>query len=338
MFLQDTINKVILRGHYGFYDELKDYAFATDSAFAIEYSQPDTLFIHADTLNLITVIDTAKQANKILPEIIKRPQLEGDSLSLLAMPSDSADMDIVESAPDISETADSIPTVNEQMSTATDTTKNAYRLIKAYYGVRFYRTDVQGVCDSLQVNSKDSILHMYKDPILWNTNRQLSGDTIDIFMNDSTIDRMHIKNAAFSIEQKDSIHFNQLKSRSLKIFFEGKKAKRVLAEGSVETIVYPEEKDGSLSFILNWLQSSYLEIFLNDGAFEKLVVWPKPVGKTTPFHLVKTEQLRLRDFYWYDYLRPVDKDDIFRKSEKRATDIKPVRSSVFDRVDELEFD
>ena len=347
MFLQDTLNKVILQGHYGFYDELKDYAFATDSAFAIEYSQPDSLFIHADTLKLITVIDTI-----IPPANINRSQLQEKQLlpRVDSLHSDSVgqlpllpivEMDSI--SPDSAQVnrlaLDSVNNNPAEAILPIDTTINSYRLIKAYYGVRFYRSDIQGVCDSLQVNSKDSILHMYKDPILWNTNRQLYGDTIDIFMNDSTIDRMYIKQGAFSIEQKDSIHFNQLKSRLLKIYFDDKKVKRVLAEGSVETITYPEEKDGSLSMILNWLQGSYLEIFMSDGAFEKLVVWPKPVGKTTPFHLVSPDQLRLNNFYWYDYLRPVDKDDIFRKTVRRAADIKPVRSSIFDRVgDGLDFE
>ncbi len=348
MYMQDTAKHVILQGHYGYFNELTDYAFATDSAFAIEYSQGDSLYIHADTLKLITVIDSTK-----LKRNLALPPLQTDSLSANsdAVSAVMIQMDSTLSAPpqiDIASIdppevdslaigeislSDSIktnlPVIAE--SQLTDTVPETYRLIKAYYGVRFYRSDIQGVCDSLQFSSRDSILHMYKDPILWNTNRQLTGDTIDIYMNDSTIDRMHVKQYSYSIEQKDSIHYNQLKSRSLKIYFENKKVNRVLAEGNVETISYPEEKDGSLNLVQNWLTGSYLEIFMNDGAFDKLVVWPSPVGKATPFSMLNTEQLRLSDFFWYDYLRPLDKDDIFRKTERRATDMRPKRSSVFDR-------
>lgn len=338
MFLQDTAKHVILRGHYGYYDELSDFALATDSAFAIEYSQGDSLFIHADTLKLIAIRDTIVHGKgdslKIIHPVI------ADSLVRVGVgvTIDSLGMELNDSLaipePELKDKAllvDTMP-ITKNGSVAHhlgDTMINVYREIKAYYGVRFYRSDMQGVCDSLQFNTKDSVLHMYRDPILWNTNRQLSGDTIDIFMNDSTIDRLHVKRSSFSIEQKDSIHFNQLKSRSLKIFFNNKKVNRVLAEGNVETVAFPEEKDGSLSMVLNWLESSYLEIFMNDGAFNKLIAWPKPVGKTTPFHLLAPDQLRLKDFYWYDYLRPLDKHDIFRKMEKKASDIKPKRSSVF---------
>lgn len=347
MFLQDTAKHVILMGNYGFYDDLNDYAMATDSAICIEYSQKDSLYIHADTLKLITIVDSTNlQKPKLTATSI--PHLDSAHTDSLDLAIDSVnipmrlDTSIKQDSilPLRMEIADSLPVHRPQLDmgvtvlSAQDTVPKTYKQIKAYYGVRFYRSDIQGVCDSLQFSSKDSVIHMYKDPILWNTNRQLSGDTIDVFMNDSAIDYMHVKRYAFSIENKDSIHFNQLKSRSLKVYFdENKKVREVLAEGNVETISYPEERDGELNGMLNWLESSYLRINMSDGKFERLVVWPKPVGKTTPFNLVTQEQLRLKEFFWYDYLRPLDKDDVFRKVTKKAGDTRPKRSSIFDRED-----
>jgi lipopolysaccharide export system protein LptA len=332
MFLQDTVKKVILTGNYGYYNDLDNSALATDSACCIEYSQGDSLYIHADTLRLLTIVDSVH----ISP--IKPVSMDPGINSELLIPDFPAidSLHIIDRFQNDSARvrmglpADTMPLYTVAALQAADTVKE-FRMIKAYYGTRFYRSDMQGVCDSLQFSSKDSIIHMYRDPVLWNTNRQLSGDTIDIFMNDSAIDRMHVKQYSFSIEEKDSIHFNQLKSRSLKIFFEDKKVKRILAEGNVETIAFPEERDGSLNGVLNWLEGSYLQVFMNTGKFEKLVVWPKPVGKTTPFHLVTEEQLRLKDFYLYDYIRPLNKDDIFRKAPKKATDVRPKRPAVFDR-------
>ena len=48
----DTLNKNMLTGNYCYYNELTKNAFATDSAVAIDYSQGDSLFMHADTLQL----------------------------------------------------------------------------------------------------------------------------------------------------------------------------------------------------------------------------------------------------------------------------------------------
>lgn len=52
MELKDTVNKNILTGDYGFYNEKTGYAIATKRAVAIDYSQKDSLFLHADTLML----------------------------------------------------------------------------------------------------------------------------------------------------------------------------------------------------------------------------------------------------------------------------------------------
>lgn len=299
MFLQDTLKKVILTGHYGFYNGQTEYAFARDSASIIEYSQTDSLYLHADTLKMI----------KLPPKevfIVK------------------SRIDTVRYTDENNEPKDSIIFHIDSLREIQN-----HHQIKGYYGVRFYRSDLQGICDSLQFNSSDSVLHMYKDPVLWNLDRQLTGDTIDIIMNDSTIDHMHIKGRAFAIEQKDSIHFNQLKSRELFFFFNEGKLKRVYANGNVETNAYPEEKDGTLNQVLNWLTSSYLEIHLEEGQFDRLKAWPSPVGKTTPFQLIAPEQLRLTDFYWYDYMRPLNKDDIFRKVKRRATDVRKERPAIF---------
>ena len=269
MSLQDTTKKVILRGDYGFFNEVTEFTYATDSAYCIEYSQGDSLFLSADTL-----------------------KMQKDSI---------------------------------------------YRDMLAYHNVRFYRSDMQGVCDSMQFNTRDSVLHMYRDPILWNNKNQLTGDTIDIFMNDSTIDYVHVKRYSFSIEQTDSIRFNQLKGRTMRVFFENKDVRHVLVEGDANSIFYPKEdnkdpeRDGEI-IGLNRLESSYFEIFFKDKKFEKLRAWPKPVAKMTPLEMVIPDQTKLPDFYWYDYLRPLDKDDIFRRVSKKASDIKPKRSSDFDKA------
>lgn len=254
MFLQDTAKKIILQGHYGYYNDIQQYAMATDSAWCIEYSQKDSLYLHADTLQM---------------------------------------------------TSDSI-----------------FKEIKAFHGVRFYRQDIQGVCDSMQFNTRDSVLYMYKDPVLWNEGHQLYGDTIEIFMNDSTVDWVHMKRYCFVIEDKDSIHFNQLKGRDLKAYMKNGEVHYIVVEGNVESIFYPvDEKDMSL-IGLNRSESSFLSMNLKDKKIEKLKLWPKATGKMTPLPDLTTEQMKLPDFQWFDYLRPLNKDDIFRKAKKKEGSVR----------------
>lgn len=261
MSIRDTTQKVILEGEYGYYSEPEEYAFATDNARFLEYSGGDTLYLHADTLEMITV--------------------------------------------------DSI-----------------YREVKAFYGVRFYRTDLQGVCDSLQFNTKDSVLYMFRDPILWNEQYQISGDTILVFMNDSTIDYAHVKEYAFAIEYIDSTYYNQLKGSDLKAYFEGQTVKQIDIAGNAESIFYPIENDGA-KVGLNETKSGFFSITLKEGKLDRLVVWPTPVGTLTPMPDLKPEQKTLKDFKWYDYLRPKDKNDIFTVHTRADQTNTPKRSNKF---------
>lgn len=260
MSIQDTARHVTLEGEYGFYDERKDYAFATDSARFLEYSQGDTLFLHADTLRMVTIDST-------------------------------------------------------------------YREIKAYYGVRFYRTDLQGVCDSMQFNTRDSVLYMFTEPIVWNEQYQIFGDTILIFMNDSSIDRAHVKQFAFAIQQVDSVSFNQLKGNDLMAYFEGQAVRRIDVSGNAESIFFPMEKDGSMVG-MNETKSGFLTMWLKENKLDRLKIWPSPMGTMTPIPDLTPEQKFLKDFSWFDYIRPKDKTDIYKVVKRKVQDI-PKRSNKF---------
>ena len=260
MSLIDTAQHVTLQGEYGYYNEQTGYAFATDSARFLEYSQGDTLFLHADTLQMVTV--------------------------------------------------DSV-----------------YREIKAYYGVRFYRIDMQGVCDSMQFNTRDSVLYMYTEPVLWNEQYQLYGDTIAIYMNDSTIEYAHVIQFAFAAQHVDSSYYNQLKGNDLKAYFEGQAVHQIDVAGNAESIFYPLEKDGA-KVGMNETKSGFLTIWVKDNKLDKLKIWPSLVGSMTPIPDLKPDQKMLKDFYWFDYLRPKNRDDIYEVVKRKATE-SPKRSNKF---------
>ncbi len=54
MELIDTVQKSNLYGDYGFFDNKRHYAFATSRAYIIDYSNKDSLYIGADTLEMLS--------------------------------------------------------------------------------------------------------------------------------------------------------------------------------------------------------------------------------------------------------------------------------------------
>jgi len=253
MVLNDTVRKIILTGNYGYYDDVRQFAFATDSAQCIEYSQTDSLFLHADTLQMWTV---------------------GEE-----------------------------------------------RELKAFYGVRIYRTDLQGVADSLQFNTADSTLYMYKTPILWNTGYQLTGDTISVLFNDSTVERVNVIGRAFAIAERDTSYFDQMKGRNLTAFFLNGELYRIDVEGNTESIYYPIEEEGMEFIGRNKTESPYLTIFVEDRKPVEIKIWSSPVVEMLPIPDLDSEQKFLKDFINYNYLRPRNREDIFNKTVIKEEDI-----------------
>lgn len=266
--MNDTINKNMLTGDYCFYNELTESALATQKAVAIDYSQGDSLFMHADTL-------------KMNSYFVK--------------------------------------------------TDSAYREMKAYHKVRIFRKDIQGVCDSLLFSSKDSCLRMYHDPIIWNEKQQLLGEEINVYMNDSTIDWAHIINQALTVEQKDSIHYNQISGKEIKAYFQGGEARKIDVIGNVLVIYYPEEKDSTM-IGMNTSETSLLNLHLMNRKMEKMVMSPKSNGTLYPMDQIPVDKMKLPTFVWFDYIRPQNTEDIFnwrgKKSGEtlRKTTRKPVTS------------
>lgn len=191
-------------------------------------------------------------------------------------------------------------------------TDSVYRKVHAFHKVRAYRTDVQAVCDSLVFNSKDSCMTMYKDPIVWNANRQLLGEVIKAYMNDSTIRMVHVIGQALSIdEMPDSVHFNQVTSKEMKAYFENGQARMGESIGNVQTIYYlTNDKDSSIVG-LNYMETDTMRMYLSPERQLQKIWANKSVGTFYPITQVPPSKVKLPNFAWFDDIRPKDKNDIF---------------------------
>ena len=258
---KDSVNKNILLCNYGYYEDSIGYALCTDSAVVIDYSQRDSLFMHADTFKVFSY------------------NLNTDSV---------------------------------------------YRVIHGYNKVRAYRIDIQAVCDSLVYSSLDSCMTLYKDPIVWNVNQQLFGEVIKVFMKDSVIDHAHVIDQAFSIEQlpqKDL--YNQVSSKEMFAFFINGEIHEAQAKDNVLVAYYPEDQADSSYVGLVSMQTSELRMFMEQRKLSR--IWaPKSEGVMYPLSQIPPEKRYLEGFTWFDYVRPLSKDDIFNwRPKNKGTELKP---------------
>ena len=256
VIITDPSNKVILDGDYGYHDDNAHYSYVTRRARAREFSQKDTIYLHADTL--CTLI------NHIV----------------------------------------------------NDSVNDSVRVLRAFNQVRFYRSDVQGICDSLQLSEADTIINMYRHAVVWNLERQIFGDEINIHLNDSAADWATLPTGGFMAEHLGEIYYDQLSGKKMKAWFEEKELRRLDVDGNVQVIMFPQEEDSTYNKMVN-AESSYLRLNLKPKQeVDRITMWPEVSGKVSPLYLTKKADMYLPQFKWYDALRPKTPDDIYDVSDE----------------------
>lgn len=190
------------------------------------------------------------------------------------------------------------------------------RILIANKFVRFYRKDLQGVCDSAAVSEQDSILNLYRHAVIWSEARQISGEEINVHVKDSVVDWATLPKTGLLIEHLGESYYNQLSSRTMKAFFENQELRQLDASGDVEALFYPMENDSTYNKLVN-ANSAYLTINMKPKQeVEKIKMWPDVTGKVIPLFLAKNSDLRLDKFRWYDSIRPKEPYDVLEVSEE----------------------
>ena len=184
------------------------------------------------------------------------------------------------------------------------------RVTNAFHRVKFYRSDVQGLCDSLSLTERDSIMYMYRSPIVWSDKRQISGNIINVHMADSTVDWARLPQTGFIAELIAEDCYNQISGNDMTAWFADSVITRLYVEGNVMLNLFPMEKDSTYNKFA-YVESSYMDAYFDRNQIKKVLFWPETTSKFTPLYLARRGSYFLPKFKWYEDIRPRTPGDIF---------------------------
>jgi len=228
-----------------------------------------------------------------------------DEPSETAFITDSAEFVLISDGDSLFLHADTLKTVNDTIPDE--------KIIKAFFGVRFYRTDLQGKCDSLVYFSRDSTAQLFTKPVLWSDIHQMSADYIEMKSRKPAPDEVLLKSDAFIISRQDSVMFDQVKGKNMTGFIIEQKLDHIFVDGNGQTIYYTRDKENIIG--LNRAESGKIGIQFRDSKVFKIAFLGNPEGKLTPIPQLMVTDRRLAGFDWKEAIRPISKEDIFRKTE-----------------------
>lgn len=199
---------------------------------------------------------------------------------------------------------DQLPRPNAD-TLSTDTT---YMLLRGRGGVRFYRNDIQGVCDSMRYADIDSVAQMFGNPVLWQQNNQMTADIIKGKFRNSLIDRAYFDGKAFMATEEAPNAYSQLHGASIEAIFEEGDLRTVMVTGSSQAIYYM--RDGGQLSTVNRVESDNAVIGIRQNQIVRLRFNQQPKSNLYPLDQVSPDDVTLSGFRWHGDLRPVSRRSV----------------------------
>jgi lipopolysaccharide export system protein LptA len=184
-------------------------------------------------------------------------------------------------------------------------------IMRCYNKTKFFRHDLQGMCDSLRYVFADSMITMLDKPVLWSEGNQLTGDTIKILIQNESISRLYLVENSFIISHDSIDNYNQMKGKNTTAYFMDNELNSALVEGSSESIYFMRDEDtGDLQGI--WVsKSGSIRIMIEDGELDKVTYIKDVDAPTYPDKELPAAKRKLDGFEWLQEHRPEKKEDIF---------------------------
>ena len=97
------------------------------------------------------------------------------------------------------------------------------------------------------------------------------------------------------------------------------------AISNVQTIFYPIDDSDSTYHGLNYLETDTMRMYIKERKLDK--IWTCKFESTMyPMTQIPANRYKLQNFAWFDYIRPIDKDDIFNwRGKNSGAMLKPVK-------------
>lgn len=191
-----------------------------------------------------------------------------------------------------------------------DPKDSSNRYFEAYRNVRIFNDSLQAVGDSLFYSFKDSIFRLYKDPVVWAQQNQVTGDTIYLYTKNKKADKVEAFENGFMVNRLDTDIYNQIKSTRIDGWFVDGNIDSVRAKGFAECVYYIQDEDSAYTGI-NESHCDIIDIYFEQKELDKVVFRSSVTGTVWPMRQKTPGEMKLPNFRWLEERRPKTKYEMY---------------------------
>ncbi len=205
------------------------------------------------------------------------------------------------------------------------TGKENKRIIRAFHDARLFKTDLSGKSDSIHYEQVTGITKLINNPVLWNGNNQMTGDSIHLVSDLETekLDSLKVINNTFII-QKDSLSengYNQIKGKDLFGKFIDNELKVIDVVKNAEIIYYLWNDAGEFIGIDKRV-CGIIQFTMEDKQIDQVTSFIDVDGDIFPDDQLPENSRKFRGFLWRGDEMMKTKDEIFSEEDNNIELIK----------------
>lgn len=203
-----------------------------------------------------------------------------------------------------------VDTLKGLKAAAMDPKDSANRYFEAFGNVRIFNDSLQAVGDSMFYSFKDSIFRLFKDPVVWAQENQVTGDTIYLYTENKKPKKVEAFENGFMVNRLDNEVYNQIKSTRIDGWFIDGNIDSLRAKGFAECIYYITDEDSAYTGI-NESHSDVIDIYFVQKELDKVVFRSSVNGTVWPMKDKSPSEMKLNNFRWLEARRPKTKFEMY---------------------------
>ena len=191
---------------------------------------------------------------------------------------------------------DTIYIQSDTLKILEDSTGNESKLY-AFYNVSIFSEYMLGKCDSMHYVLEDTMIYLRKDPVLWHDDTQITSETLDVYLEDQVLSKLHFQQKVLAISLDSLLYFNQVKGREMEMFFTDNNIDKLYVKGNAESIYHILEGDTILSG-MNRIVAGEIAMFFKEQTLDNALFTQNPEGTYYRPIDITSENSRLENFQW----------------------------------------
>jgi hypothetical protein len=198
----------------------------------------------------------------------------------------------------------------------------------AYNNVKIFKSDIQGLCDSLTYSQSDSIFQFFINPVLWMDSVQFTADTILAKMSEGKMQKAFMYQNSVIISTEDQVYFNQIKGRDMLANFIDNKLNTLDVQSNGKAVYYVSDNEKRYMGV-NDVNCSDMFMFFSENQIQRIKFTGEPQAVLYPMKMTDHLAMRIKEFKWLEDKRPKSKFEITGNNDwsyrlKELSDTAPI--------------